>query len=197
MPAFTNSIEKWWNFNPFIRDGDYVAIRIIKTINSIINVSSKMFTRLRNIIRFVLFGAIGFGIGGIVLGAIYTTDNDWLWLLGLAIFGACEGAVLGLILGGWRKSINWAIIGALVFAVVKLILNTSQLEPILQTAIIGAIIGAFIGTAFGLHRTIEEKPADTSLPCEECGSKVKENDKYCPKCGVEFEEEVNTRASED
>ena len=187
MPAFTNSIEKWWNFNPFIRDGDYVAIRIIKTINSIINVSSKMFTRLRNIIRFVLFGAIGFGIGGIVLGAIYTTDNDWLWLLGLAIFGACEGAVLGLILGGWRKSINWAIIGALVFAMVTLILNTLELEPILQTAIIGVIIGAFIGTAFGLHRTIEKKPADTSLSCEECGSKVKENDKYCPKCGIEFE----------
>jgi hypothetical protein len=57
----------------------------------------------------------------------------------------------------------------------------------LQTAIIGAIIGAFIGTAFGLHRTIEKKPTDTSVSCEECGGEVKENDKYCPKCGIEFE----------
>lgn len=146
-----------------------------------------MFTRLRNITKFVLFGAIGFGIGGIVLGAIYGTDNDWLWLLGLAIFGACEGAVLGLILGGWRKSINWAIVGVLLFAMVTLISNTLALEPIFQIAIIGATIGAFIGTAFGLHRTIEEKPADTSLSCEECGSKVKENDRSCPKCGIEFE----------
>ena len=146
-----------------------------------------MFSKLNRIIKSSLLGALGFGIGGAILGYIYTTENSWLWLLGFAVIGLVGGATLGFILGGRKKTFNLAFFGAIAGAVGGFFTSNPDYEPWLQMAIIGVIVGIVLGVAFASFKTGERKSTDRELRCDECNSKIGKNDKYCPNCGVEFE----------
>ena len=146
-----------------------------------------MFSKMKNIIKFSLLGALGFGIGGAILGYIHTTENSWLWLLGLAVIGVVGGATLGFILGGRKRAYNLAVFGAIAGVLGGFFTSNSDYEPWLQMTIIGAVVGVVLGVAFALLETGERKSTDRELHCGECDSKIGKNDNYCPNCGVEFE----------
>jgi len=146
-----------------------------------------MFSKMKIIIKFSLLGALGFGIGGAILGYIHTTENSWLWLLGLAAIGLFGGVTLGFILGGRKRAYNLAVFGAIAGVVGGFFTSNSDYEPWLQMTIIGAVVGVVLGVAFALLETGERKSTDRELLCGECDSKIGKNDNYCPNCGVEFE----------
>jgi hypothetical protein len=99
--------------------------------------------RATSVMRFVVLGAVGFGIGWAVAGlfnsgftAIYDPSSETLvfgrgvdlppwWVMGLERFswlswfvaGACGGAGLGLALGSWKRVVALAGAGALGFGV--------------------------------------------------------------------------------
>lgn len=146
-----------------------------------------MFSKLNRIIKFSLLGILGFGAGGAILGYIQTTENSWLWLLGLAVIGLVGGVTLGFILGGRKKVSRLAIFGAIAGIVGGFFTSNSDYEPWLKMAIIGVIVGIVFGIAFALAETGERKSIDRELRCGECNSKVGKKDNYCPNCGVEFE----------
>jgi len=146
-----------------------------------------MFSKLNRIIKFSLLGVLGFGIGGAIFGYIQTTENSWLWLLGLATIGLVGGATLGFILGNKKKASNLAVLGAIAGVISGYITIDSDFEPWLQMAIIGIIFGIVLGAAFALLEMGERKSNDRELRCGECNNKVGKNDKYCPNCGLEFE----------
>ena len=146
-----------------------------------------MFSKLNRIIKFAIFGALGFGAGGAVLGYIQTTEDGWLWLLGLAVIGLIGGATLGFILGNRKKASNLAVFGAIAGVVGGYITSGSDFDPWLQMTIIGLIFGITLGIAFAMLGTGERESKDRELRCGECNSKVGKNDKYCPNCGIEFE----------
>ncbi len=55
---------------------------------------------------------------------------------------------------------------------------------------VGCTILGLLMTVFGWHiwrSNIEARKKDAGWVCEECGNKINENDKYCSKCGTEFE----------
>lgn len=146
-----------------------------------------MFSKMNRIIKFSLLGALGFGAGGAILGYIQTTEDSWLWLLGLAAIGLIGGATIGFILGGRKKVTNLAVFGALAGIIGGFLTNNSEYEPWLQMAIIGLIVGIVFGVVFALLETGKIKSTDRELHCGECDSKIGKNDNYCPNCGVEFE----------
>ena len=146
-----------------------------------------MFSKMNRIITFSLLGVLGFGIGGAILGYIHTTENSWLWLLGLAVIGVVGGATLGFILGGRKRAYNLAVFGAIAGVLGGFFTSNSDYEPWLQMTIIGAVVGVVLGVAFALFETGERKPTDREFHCGECDSKIGKNDNYCPNCGVEFE----------
>jgi hypothetical protein len=71
--------------------------------------------RAANVMRFVLFGAAGFGIGGIIAGVswplVFLTSGASGLLFVLS--GAVGGASLGSALGDRRKTMSLAVLGAL------------------------------------------------------------------------------------
>ncbi len=74
--------------------------------------------RAKNMMKFVVFGAVGFGIGWAVAGAsvlITGTEEAFFWVPFLS--GAFGGAALGLALRGWKKVLALALAGALGFGV--------------------------------------------------------------------------------
>ncbi len=115
--------------------------------------------RAISVMRFVILGAVGFGLGGAI------TRPLSLWLPGivalpltLLIAGAVGGAALGLALKEFRRVVILALLGALgltvgVMAGVILgsIISYSEV-PI--AAFAGAMVGASLGAAFLDWRTI-------------------------------------------
>ena len=77
---------------------------------------------IKRIAKFALFGAVGFGIGGVIIGAgflakLTAEEGIGLILLGGIATGAIGGAALGLALNrGWRKTALLAIAGAVSFS---------------------------------------------------------------------------------
>ena len=70
---------------------------------------------MKSIVRFALFGAIGFGIGGIIIGMGFSLAISPMAVLGIgfAAMGALGGASLGLALR--RKVATLALLGAIGF----------------------------------------------------------------------------------
>jgi hypothetical protein len=116
--------------------------------------------RAMSMMRFILCGAVGFGIGGAI--------GTFLFPLGIFLGGAVGGASLGLALKDWRRVVILALLGALglfVGVLAGLILvgvsagltlgsfffNYSEV-PIAAT--VGAVVGASLGAAFLDWRTI-------------------------------------------
>ena len=116
--------------------------------------------RATSVLRFVLFGAVGFGIGGATgsLGVFYMPGVGLL--LGPLIGGAVGGASLGLALMDFRRVLILALLGALGLAVgimAGLIIGSrffyfSSDLPITMT--VGAVVGASLGVAFKDWRAI-------------------------------------------
>ncbi len=116
--------------------------------------------RAMSMMRFILCGAVGFGIGGAI--------GTFLFPLGIFLGGAVGGASLGLALKDWRRVVILALLGALglfVGVLAGLILvgvsagltlgsfffNYSEV-PIAAT--VGAVVGASLGAALSDWRTI-------------------------------------------
>lgn len=146
-----------------------------------------MFSKMNRIIKFSLLGIVGFGIGGAILGYIHTTENSWLWLLGIAGIGVTGGATLGFILGGRKTAKNLAMFGAIAGVLGGFFVSNSDYEPWLQMTIIGIVFGIVLGVAFALLEKGDKKSTGKELYCGECNGKIGKKDKYCPNCGVEFE----------
>jgi len=101
--------------------------------------------------RFVILGAVGFGIGG-AIGA-------FLFPFGILLGGAVGGASLGLALQDSRRVMILAGLGALgllvgVFAALTLGAGFFNYAEVPITAIVGAVVGASLGAAFRDWRTI-------------------------------------------
>jgi hypothetical protein len=115
--------------------------------------------RATGLMRFVILGALGFGIGGATgsLSAFYLPGGVGL-LLGPLVGGAVGGASLGLASKNFRRVLILALLGALgltVGVIAGLILGSFfnyAAAPI--AAIVGAVVGASLGLAFGDWRTI-------------------------------------------
>lgn len=105
-----------------------------------------------SVVRFVIYGAVGFGIGATLAGAL-------LGVVGLPLTGAVGGAVLGLALKDWRRTVILALLGAIGLTVgviagliVGSFLSFSSQGPIAAT--VGAVVGASLGAAFSDWRMI-------------------------------------------
>jgi hypothetical protein len=115
--------------------------------------------RAMSVLRFVVLGAVGFGIGGAITRPLSLLLPGMVGLLlTLLIAGAVGGASLGLALMDWRRVVILAVLGALgltlgVMAGLNLGSFISYSEvPI--AAIAGAMVGASLGAAFRDWRTI-------------------------------------------
>lgn len=111
-----------------------------------------------NVLRFVLLGAAGFGLGGAVLGASLLTTNPVVATpVSALLAGAVGGAFLGLALKDRRRAIALALLGALGLiaggfaTLLAFLLFVSDSGPAGLSAmgvIGGSIIGATLGLAF-------------------------------------------------
>jgi hypothetical protein len=105
-----------------------------------------------SVVRFTIFGAVGFGGGAALAGAL-------LGLVGLPLTGSVGGAALGFALKDWRRTVNLALLGALgmtVGAIAGLVVGSffsyASMGPIAAT--VGAVVGASLGAALSDWRTI-------------------------------------------
>jgi hypothetical protein len=98
--------------------------------------------RATSVMRFVVLGAVGFGIGVVIAGAGFL----------IPVGGALGGASLGLGLEDKRKAAILALLGALgaTFAVIVVFIAGSPVwdYPVRMAAVIGAMVGASLGVAF-------------------------------------------------
>ena len=98
--------------------------------------------RAKSVIRFIVLGAVGFGIGVIIAGA---------GLL-IPVGGALGGASLGLGLEDKSKAVILALLGALgaTFGVIVVFIAGSPVwdSPVRMAAVIGAMVGASLSVAF-------------------------------------------------
>ena len=158
-------------------------------------------TKIRNMIIYSLIGALGFGLGGVILGYIQGTDNSWYWILGLALIGVILGATFGFLSGNRNKLTKFALLGAVGCIVGGYFSVSSDFELWLQLAIVGLIFGVVMGAAFAMYDKPEKgekekggkgKGKDNNtvirnMRCDECKGKISKDDKFCPNCGIEFE----------
>jgi len=133
--------------------------------------------RATGVVRFIFFGAVGFGIGWAVLGvlgggfpmaggvgtvlggAIFSGDLPSLLLYTpvLSLCGACGGAVLGLTLKDFRRVVILAVLGAVgfflgSFIVVGLFFSLTfvQVGYGILEALSAASLGLVVGALLGL-----------------------------------------------
>lgn len=107
-------------------------------------------------IRFAVFGAIGFGVGGTI--AISSTLVPIPLPVSVLDGGTVGGASLGLALRDWRKAVMLALLGALglvagVFATLS-VASYFNYSSVAMGALVGAVIGASLGVAFSGWRLI-------------------------------------------
>lgn len=113
----------------------------------------------RQVIRFALFGALGFGVGAAIETFITLTLYMFVpFPLSFLVIGAVGGASLGLAMKDIRKTVVLAILGALGFIVGVLTATTIasffDYASLLLGAIAGMVIGAAVGLAFRSLRRI-------------------------------------------
>ena len=71
--------------------------------------------RAMGVLRFVIFGAVGFGLGGTIVGALWPLAPVLGFVASGLLFvlsGALGGASLGLALLDGSKTINRALVGS-------------------------------------------------------------------------------------
>jgi hypothetical protein len=127
--------------------------------------------RAKNVMRFVIFGAVGFGIGWVVAGLfniglvaitnpLFSPGSEpppgWVtWPPYFAHFfaGACGGAGLGLAIGGWKRVLALAVAGSVglglglfLFFVVVFLFGLGSIGFAIGVGLFG---GVMLGLAFG------------------------------------------------
>jgi len=107
--------------------------------------------RATSVMRFVVLGAVGFGIG-VAIGT-------FLFPLGLLLGGAVGGAALGLALKDFRRAVFLALLGTLGLTLgvqIGLALGSFffNYSEVAIAAFVGAILGAALGLAFGDWRRV-------------------------------------------
>ena len=107
--------------------------------------------RATSVMRFVVLGAVGFGMGGAI--------GTFLFPFGILLGGAVGGAALGLALRDFRRVGILAGLGALgllvgVFAALTLGAGFLNYAAVPIAAIVGAVVAALLGAAFRDWRTI-------------------------------------------
>jgi hypothetical protein len=116
-----------------------------------------------SVIRFVAFGAVGFGIGGAISGPLLMFLPGLVpGLVGLPLTlfvgGAVGGAGLGLALREWRRVVILAVLGAVgltVGVMAALILGSFiNYSEVPIRVMVGAVVGTSLGVAFLDWRTI-------------------------------------------
>jgi hypothetical protein len=119
--------------------------------------------RAISVMRFVILGAVGFGLGGAISGPLImflTGLVPGLVGLPLTLFvgGAVGGAALGLALKDFRRVVILALLGALgltVGVMAGLILGSFiNYSEVLITVMVGAVVGTSLGVAFLNWRTL-------------------------------------------
>ncbi len=120
--------------------------------------------RAKTVMRFVIFGAVGFGIGGAISGQLSRFLPEMVpGLVGLPLIlfvgGALGGASLGLAAKDFRRVVILALLGALgltIGVMAGLILGSFffNYSEVAIAAIVGAVVGASLGAAFLDWRTI-------------------------------------------
>jgi hypothetical protein len=115
--------------------------------------------RATSVLRFIVFGAVGFGIGWAVAGAsvlIARTEEAFFWVPFLS--GAFGGAALGLALRGWKKVLALALAGALGFGVGDyffiMLAVLFGLHPVGVAMGMGLFGGILLGLTFGDWRRV-------------------------------------------
>ncbi|HEX6711059.1 MAG TPA: hypothetical protein VF068_12080 [Rubrobacter sp.] len=105
---------------------------------------------LTNVMRFVIYGAVGFGMGGAAASLMLLYIEGWGLLIGSLFGGTVGGGSLGMALKDFRQVIVLALLGA-----VGLTLGSfSNYLPVVIAAIVGAGVGASLDAAFTDGRTI-------------------------------------------
>jgi len=115
---------------------------------------------MNRIVRFALWGAVGFCVGGAIGGTITSDLNTFVSLAILGIFG---GASLGFVSKGWKGAIILAlasgagfVFGTFLSVIIGMGLGLTLPEPIdeiyglVVPFVMGAITGAVGGMALGL-----------------------------------------------
>ncbi len=109
--------------------------------------------RAPSVMRFVVFGAVGFGVGGAITRPLSLLLPGMVAVpLTVLIAGAVGGAALGLALKNFMRTLILALLGALGLTVG--VMAGAILGPLFSYsevpigAIAGAVVGASLGVAF-------------------------------------------------
>jgi hypothetical protein len=111
--------------------------------------------RATRVMRFVLFGAIGFGIGWAIAGFWWVEWPSTVRLLAYFLGGACGGVALGVAMGTWKRVIALAVAGFFGFGLSSLLFIVLSrvflfLVPLGGEAVgMGLVGGALLGLTFG------------------------------------------------
>ncbi|MFC1969913.1 hypothetical protein ACFLVV_01700 [Chloroflexota bacterium] len=120
--------------------------------NLVTSLTKRMRLKRKSISAFTLWGALGFGIGGAIGGAIWVAFDAPHF--GFAVLGAVGGASLGLVLKDRKTAGLLALAGAIGFGIGFLtgfFILLVIWQPIhMQGAFIGALGGAVGGASLGI-----------------------------------------------
>ena len=112
---------------------------------------------MKIVTKFAVWGAIGFGVGGAIGGAVMLAFNAPA--IGMSLFGAIGGAALGLALKHRKRAVFLALAGAigllcgqaLAFGIGYYIVVErgllSSVAPLISGTVMGAIVGALLALA--------------------------------------------------
>lgn len=110
--------------------------------------------RATSVMRFVIFGAVGFGIGWAVAGIFAVIAPMWSPYTSYFFAGACGGASLGAALKDWKRAATLALTGLVGFGLgtyLMFILGFIGLLPGWTSIAMGTGLfgGAMLGLTFG------------------------------------------------
>lgn len=114
-----------------------------------------MYLEKENILTLALWGALGFGIGGVMEGAVriaLSVSGDGLYPSGYPILGAVGGASLGLALKGWKRAGLLALVGGVGFNIGYFLSTLSMAAVRVLAEPLGELLGysAIVGVGYAL-----------------------------------------------
>ncbi len=116
---------------------------------------------------------------------------NWTYILSLLLLlGILSLSILPQL--WWLTSIGaiFVLCAYIVIGVMVLTVKNRKLSYLnyLVLPVIGVIVILLLKSKPGDTKGIKEIKEDSAWVCPECGVTIRENDKFCPKCGIEFEE---------
>jgi hypothetical protein len=140
----TSQMTKPSLWPPSSRREEYRELFVINRETGSVHVGRQEAMRTPSIMRFILYGAVGFGIAWAIAGFLTSgflaltlpsfqppsppPPPEWVeYPSQLAYFlgGACGGAALGLALRSWKRVVTFAVAGAMGFGVGSIISRSS------------------------------------------------------------------------